>query len=233
MPDIQIKRQNLFDLDAELDQIAMAFDQLADTGEDTAVLESIENYFAGLLEDRDAKIDAYCRLIDRFNSYAAIRTAEAKRISALAKSDENAAKRLKDRLKAFLESKNMARIETPLHKVWVQNNGGSVPIVFEPGVEEDATCLPEAFRKIVYVPNETALRTELGIQQAIQSHIDALTAEFQAWIEGTPTISPDEITAKTKEMDDRIQRLKDELAQTVDLSAYAKLGDRGTHLRIK
>lgn len=174
MPDIQTpdtiaKKRNIFDIDAELDSIAMAFDQLAETGEEAAVLEAIENYFGSLLDERDRKLDGYARLIDQYASIAKIRKAEADRIAALATTDENNAKRLKARLKLYFESNEISKIETKLHKFAIQGNGGVQPLTVSSDVEEDATLLPKEFQKVI--PDTDKIRAELGKPEKEQNAI--------------------------------------------------------------
>ena len=153
-------KRNIFDIDAELDQIAMAFDQLEDGGTEEGVLAAIEAYFGDLLNERDAKLDNYVRFIAEKTAIAATRKQEAQRLSALAKTDENTAKRSKDFLKILFDSKNWQKIETKLHKFWIQNNGGAKPIVISDGI--DATKVDEKYRKVTIDIDMEAVRADLA-----------------------------------------------------------------------
>ena len=154
-------KRNIFDIDAELDQIAMAFDQLEDGGTEEGVLAAIEAYFGDLLNERDVKLDNYARFIAEKTAIAATRKQEAMAVfSALAKTDENTAKRSKDFLKILFDSKNWQKIETKLHKFWIQNNGGAKPIVIADGI--DATKVAEKYRKVTIDIDMEAVRADLA-----------------------------------------------------------------------
>ena len=163
------RKRNIFDIDAELDQIAMAFDQLADTGEESEVLAAIEAYFGDLLNDRDKKIDSYCYLIDEYLAKAAARKAEAARIAALAKTDENNAAKLKARLKIYFEANEITKMETKLHKLSIVGNGGVQALTLHPDVTENPEAiLPKEFQKVTVTPNADAIRAELAKPEADQ-----------------------------------------------------------------
>lgn len=162
-------KRSIFDIDAELDGIAMAFDQLAETGEEDAYLAAIEKYFGNLLDDRDRKIDAYCALMDQYTGMASVRKQEADRLAKLAKTDENNAKRLKERLKYFLDHKEITKIETRLHKLTIAGNGGVQALTLHPDVTENPEAiLPKEFQKVTVTPNTDAIRAELAKPEADQ-----------------------------------------------------------------
>lgn len=158
----QPQKRNIFDIDAEIDQIAMAFDQFSETGEEGAVLDAIENYFGDLLHERDRKIDGYCRLIDEYLARSEARKKESERIAILAKTDNNNAARLKSRLKFYFEQNGITKFETAFHKVSIAKNGGVQPLTVSSDVEEDPFLLPEGFRKIVVTVDKDAIRKELA-----------------------------------------------------------------------
>ena len=163
---LPVIKRNIFDIDAELDSIAMAFDQLADTGEDQAVLEAIESYFGDLLNERDRKIDGYCRLIDDYIGRAEAQKKEADRIAALAKTNKANADRLKTRLKVYFDANEITKIDTPLHKLWVQKNGGATPIIIAEEFIQDPSKLPVEFQVVTITPNTDAIRAELKKEDA-------------------------------------------------------------------
>lgn len=152
-------KQSIFDIGGELDQIAQAFDQLAEGGEEQAVLDAIEQYFADLLDRRDEKLDSYARLIRAFDFTADARQQEADRLAALAKTDKNNAKRLKDRLKLYLESAGITKIETGYNKFAIQPNGGKPPM------EVDEANVPSEFCK--QVPDNEKIRVALDAGQSL------------------------------------------------------------------
>lgn len=92
-----------------------------------------------------AKVDAYAGLIRQLEAFAATRKAEAKRMADLAKSDENRAKWLKERLLLAMDVIGETRIDGDRHRVSIAKNGGKVPVV----VPDDVDALPDAFVRTV------------------------------------------------------------------------------------
>ena len=78
----------------------------------------------------EKKVDGYCGLVREFEARSEAREIEAKRLMALAGSDNNQAKRLRARLKAFFEISGIKKLETPRFRVSIQANGGSQPLIF-------------------------------------------------------------------------------------------------------
>jgi hypothetical protein len=152
-------KRNIFDIDAELDQIATAFDQLEEdpTVEDS-IRENVMAYFGDVLSARDGKLDNYANMIAGLEGYAKIRKEEAARLAALARTDENKVKRLKEFLKLWLESKDQTRIETAFHKFWVQANGGATPIEMD---EVDPEGVDIRYRKLTVSIDTEAVRRDL------------------------------------------------------------------------
>ncbi len=151
---------NIFDIDSELDQIAAAFDTLeSDQPDEAELLQTIENYFGDLLDQRDRKLDNYARFISEKQAVADARKAEANRILALAQVDQNTADRCKALLKMWMDAKGITKVETPLHKFGIQANGGKTPLVIDPAWNpEDA---PIRYRKITYSFDTATIRQDL------------------------------------------------------------------------
>lgn len=126
-------KANIFELDAEINKIAEAFDKLEEAGTEQEFLDSVEVYFGNLLDDRDRKLDAYADLVAHYKNLSELRKKESKRLAELAQSDENRADRLKGRLKQYLDFAEITRIDTPYHRISVCGNGGLTPLI----VDED------------------------------------------------------------------------------------------------
>lgn len=136
------KKQNLFDIGEELEQVFDALDQI--DGEPSPEAQAaLEAWFESISDNLDAKIDAYCALIEKFTAHHKIRKAEADRIGVLAKTDLNNATRLKDRLKLFMEVTGNQKMETKFRKVRLQNNGGVAPLEWIEKGSETVAVLPE------------------------------------------------------------------------------------------
>lgn len=154
----ETRARNIFDIEIELVQIAESYDQLAETGAgDDEIQQAIFVYFGDLVQERDTKLDNYVRLIRTKEAHAEARKAEAKRLQALAQTDENAAKSLKLRLQQFFEFVGIKKTETRFHKLCIQGNGGARGIkVWEDPTE--ATFVHPAYHRFVIKTETTVTR---------------------------------------------------------------------------
>jgi len=159
--------RSIFDIDAELDQIAGAVDTLEDGGlADEELLAAVRTYFGDILEERDAKLDKYAGLVRAKEASEEMRKAEAKlyraeyeRLNRLAKTDESTVQRLKNTLKALFVAKGWTKVETRLSKFWIQGNGGLRPIelVGNPSPYD----VPIAYQKVSYEIDMDRVRADL------------------------------------------------------------------------
>lgn len=153
-------KPNLFVIDDEIDQVAQAFDLYEEEGE-PETLATIEEYFGKLIDDRDRKLDNYAGLIRSWETMAKARKEEANRIARLAEIDLNKVKRAKDRLKLWMDSKGISKIETNYNKFAIQANGGVCPLEIDPEYREDPAKLPEIYQKKTISPDTEAIRADL------------------------------------------------------------------------
>jgi hypothetical protein len=151
-------KRTFVEIDAELDQIADAFDRLGDGGTEEEIFAAVEAYFGDLMDERDRKLDNYARFIAQRQAYAEFRKAEADRLSALAKADLNAAKSCKDRLHWLFVERGWTKIETPNHKFAIQKNGGKVPLII---ADIDPTLVPVKYQKVTVTLDNDAIRADL------------------------------------------------------------------------
>jgi hypothetical protein len=147
---------------------------LRDISEDIAALEDLLMEVGGDITDEEAdaavdewltenrgalksKVDGYATLIMEMEDRAKARRDEARRLHGLAGTDENAAKRMKERLTYFMLTHNERKIETDYHRLWIQKNGGKTPMFVEEGL------LPKEYMKEVttYVVDQEKLRADL------------------------------------------------------------------------
>lgn len=128
--------------------------------------EQLEAWFDALGEECDAKIDAYCALIREMESRADAREVEAKRLAALAASDANNAKRLKNRLKSFLEFHQMKKLETERFRLTVAADGGVLPLIVPEPWECDPAIAPEQFHRHVVQLDRDAIREAIRNDEA-------------------------------------------------------------------
>ncbi len=147
--------RTLFDhLSAEL----LALDTALDDLDDSSQLETIAAYLETLTTDRDHKLDGYATLISELDARATARMTEAQRLTALARTDENKAQRLKERLKLFFEVHGLERVNTARYRLSIAKNGGKTPIFLSVEPEQ----LPPAYQRTRIEADLEAIRTTLG-----------------------------------------------------------------------
>jgi len=149
----------LFELTQEMQALEAAIESAE--GELTDEQDALHNF---LLDAREAKIEAYVSLIRNFESLSEAREAEAKRIRALASSDEKKANRLKQVLLEHLETTNTKKVQTPRFSIHVRKKGGPPAVIISPEAE-----IPEQFLRttVTVKPDAEALRNALKNGQKI------------------------------------------------------------------
>ena len=143
--------KTLLEISEDLLALMVALEESA--GEVTPELEA---WFDTLGTERDKKLDCYAALIREFELCSKARKEESDRMAALAQADANAARRLKDRLKLFLEVQRETRIDTARYRITLAKNGGALPV--------DVAVKPEdlpAYQKRTVVADIDALRKAL------------------------------------------------------------------------
>lgn len=150
----------------EISEEMIALDELLTNLDGEIPNEEIEAqldaYFKDLGDRRDEKLDSYAALIKTMEARAKVRKEEAARMTALATTDENAAKRLKSRLQDFYTLHGYTKpIETRRYKIALQNNGGVVPVILNADIADKPEELPERFRKVEFSAKIDAIREAL------------------------------------------------------------------------
>jgi len=103
------------------------------------------------------KLDGYGAVIRERELKAAARKSEADRLAALASTDSNTVKRLKERLRWFFEAEGIDKIETDRFQFALAANGGKAPII----LHVPAELLPEWAKRITVTADTEALRGEI------------------------------------------------------------------------
>ena len=159
---------SLFDLSASsaimkfwLETEAKTDDAGEMTGEIDTTIDDLLKELEGSIE---AKVENYCWLIREIEGRAAIRLLESKRIKALATTNENLVKSLKERLKFFFESQAILKLECKTFKVSIANNGGVQPLQ----VDLPADQLPVQFQKITIEADNASIRKALEMGTEIE-----------------------------------------------------------------
>ena len=152
--------KSLFEISGDLLAIE---DLLSENDGDVSDAEGalLEKWFDEIGEELDYKLDNYCRLIAQISNRAAGRQAEIDRLKALVTVDENAVSRLKQRLKGFLELHETTKIETQLHRISIQKNGGKPELVLPDSWVDDPINAPEEYRKPYFLLDKDKIREEL------------------------------------------------------------------------
>ena len=136
----------LYDISAEIRKvIARAEDRGGELNEDD--LKAIDELTPRL----DQKVDAYCALIREWEAAAKAKRNEVERLMVSAVTDENSAKRLRQRLQDCLKALNVGRYDTALFKAWRQKSPPSGRF------EGDASKLPDELKRVTVTPDMTAL----------------------------------------------------------------------------
>ena len=149
-------RKSLFDIGEDLILLEEALESCE--GEETGEMEATILEFLGVAKEELAdKVDRYLVLIAEKTAIAKARKEEAARLAALAKEDENLAKRLKTTLQAFLESRGMTKMETPRHKLAIAKNGGKAPVM----LRVEPKDLPSEFTQTIISADTDAIRKAL------------------------------------------------------------------------
>lgn len=120
-------------------------DLLAEVGGDITESDAEAAIDAWLSETGEAvrvKLDGYAALLRELEARSEARRTEAARLLALAATDDNAAKRLEDRLLWFLRDQELQKVETARFRISVSRNGGKTPVTLAVAPDE----LPDAWR---------------------------------------------------------------------------------------
>ena len=147
----------LYDITSDMRAIDQLLDECGGDVSDERVLQAIENWIAELDTNLRDKVDGYAAYVSELLAKAAARRAESKRLATLAKYNENAAERLKERLMWALQERDIKKVETPRYVVSWQNAGGKVGL----DVQIPAEQLPMKYQKIEYSPANDSIRNDL------------------------------------------------------------------------
>ena len=111
---------------------------------DDEVDKIVTGFMSEIETNLERKVDNYAALIKELEAKKESRKAEADRLYKLAKTDENTARNLKDRLVWALNEMGIKKLETPRFKVAVTNNGGKTPLDIH-----DPEAVPQELQKLI------------------------------------------------------------------------------------
>lgn len=147
----------LYDIRADLEALEALLYEVGGDVTDEAADAAITAWLEETGEALSKKLDGYAALIRETEIRAASRKAEASRLSDLARADDAAVKRLKDRLRWFFEDRGIQKMETERFRFTLATNGGKPPVILKVPVE----CLPEWAKRVTFAPDLEAIRGEI------------------------------------------------------------------------
>ena len=126
----------LYKIGAELTKLEGMLEENGGVLDDPALEAYVLEQLALIDEHQQERADAYCSLIHKAEAMSEAARLEANRYSDASKVQANFAARLKQRLKEHMEAHGIRKIETTTgRKIYVQQNGGKVPVVYMPGLQ--------------------------------------------------------------------------------------------------
>lgn len=160
--------KSLYEIGEQLQALKDLLEEVDGDVSDESVEEAINAWFEEVESNQNAKVNNYCKLIANLESYSKSREEEAARLSKAAKSFENKAKLLKERLLGYMRFHNIPKITTDLFTVSVANNGGKAPLTFPKEWAEEPASAPEQFHRRKLELDLTALRDALEAGDQIE-----------------------------------------------------------------
>jgi hypothetical protein len=143
------------------EDVAALHDLLTECGgelPDAEAEAAIDQWLTETDQALESKVDSYVWLIREFEGRADVREQAANALMASAGADGDQAKRLRARLKAFLEICGLSKLQTEHFKLSIQANGGILPLIVPREWEIEPAAAPEQFHKVEITLNGTAIR---------------------------------------------------------------------------
>lgn len=192
---------------------------------DAQAEEAIDAFLKELGDEAEIKLTGYGNFIKNLELDAAGYKSEANRLDALAKSSENNAKRLKARLKFFLESIKKTEWKVSNRKFKIQNNGGKRPVSVNPAYLAHPEELPEGYRRVTFSPDMDNLGTDLAELERMREELAGMESLMETAHENQIEV-PESDMKQYLELKEAVEQLAN------DLEGLATLEERGTHLRL-
>jgi hypothetical protein len=163
------KPVSLYDAETALVTLEDALAQAAEDGTEVSEeqLEAAANAFLEATNAAKDAVERYCWLIfnrltrsDERKAQAKVWESKAKDLKTIAQQDESLAQRLKQKLLAFLDRREIAKLETTTFKLSARNNGGKQPLTVDEdySIQDIAQFYPNLLRLEI---DKDAVRTFL------------------------------------------------------------------------
>jgi len=156
-------RQTLFEIGADAQALADLLIEVGGELSSEEEEEAVDRWFAEIGDRLELKVDSYCALIAEMQARADARYEEGMRLTNQARVDQNAAERLKGRLKLFFEMTNRTKLQTPRFTISLAKNGGKAPLIIE-----DEAAVSEDFLKVAVAPDREAIRKALEMGRTLE-----------------------------------------------------------------
>ena len=151
----------LFDIQGE-------FQQLYELATDPEMDEQI---FADTLEalvgELEVKGRGYVQVIKQLDMEAKQAKEISQQFAAKQKTRENNIKRMKDALKAAMETAQIEKLEAEPFTIKIQKNGGLQPLVID-----DMDAVPDNMMKVIVEPDNDKIRAFLAENEAEWGHLE-------------------------------------------------------------
>ena len=155
--------RTLYDITADMREIDHLLATLEGDISDPAIDEAITEWIEEMDSDLKGKVEGYAAYVTELLALAAERNDEAKRLKERAKVNENAAKRLKDRLLWALQERGIDKVETLRYTVSVSTAGGMQKLDVQVPAEE----LPPRFQKVTIDADNKAIREAMAAGEEV------------------------------------------------------------------
>ena len=148
--------RGLFDISADLLALSDLLEE--QEGDVTGAEEAVDKWLGELGAERDEKLDAYAWLIASINSDVNAIKDELDRLKARKTAFENKAKKLKERLEAFMKIQGIEKMQTTRHTFALQKPGGKPKFILSDEFDGHPEELPEHLRRVKFEADLNAIR---------------------------------------------------------------------------
>src|SRR5690606_18631289 len=132
--------RTLWEIGSDLEALEALLMEVGGDVTDEEAERAIDAWLEEMREAEAQKLDRYGALIRTLEARAEIQKAEAKRLMERAKVNENAVRRLKDRLLAYMDRRGTPKLSGNLYSFTARDNGGKLPLIVD---DVDPMTLPE------------------------------------------------------------------------------------------
>lgn len=225
MPPTTTNSRSLLDIS---DDMAALDELLLESGGDVSdptVADYVDAWLSEIEHDLNGKVDRYCALIQQKTLTAAMRKEEAERLIKGSKADADAASYLKNKLKMVMESRGLKKAGA-VRTASVCGNGGKAPLEIDDGVKPEdvaarftratVTMSGEMFHQVHAIG-------ELGVRlEDVQAKRNPRTGAYH----------PFDLMKADVRFEFDTDAIRAALEAGEELS-WARIADRGSHLRVK